>query len=293
MERADILVLGASGKVGRLMRAHWGAPGLATRWQGRRMGDAPGWVAWAPGQPLPPARVVLVLAGVTSGPPEALAENPRLGRAIARAAAAADGVGTILLASTMALYGRTPPGDATEDAAPDRPNPYGRSKLEMEQAMAAELSGPGPQLCALRIGNVAGADLLGDRVARGLPIALDRFADGAGPVRSYAGPGLLARVVQALARRALAGERLPAVLNVAGQHPLAMADLMQAAGLGFAWTTAGAAAVPRIAMNCARLAALVPPVPQAETAAGVAAEWRAAAGGCAGAGTDAGAEAAP
>jgi len=273
MDRADILVLGASGKVGHLVRAHWIPAGLATLWQGRRMGAAPGWVLWEPGQPLPPARVVVLLSGVTAGSDEALGQNSRIGVAVAQAARAA-GVQGILLASTMALYGRTLATHATEQTPPDLPNAYGRSKLAMEQAMAAELVGGGTALCALRIGNVAGADLLGDRVARGLPITLDRFADGKGPLRSYAGPGLLARVFVGLARRIIAGETLPGVLNVAGQSPIGMADLMTAAGLPFAWQPAGPQAVPCIAMACTRLAALVPPVPQAETPAGVAAEWR-------------------
>lgn len=273
MERADILVLGASGKVGRLMRSQWQGGGLTLRWQGRRMGAAPGWTDWAPGQPLPPCRVVLLLSGVTAGDASALAVNSRIGLEVAQAAVAA-GAGCILLASTMAIYGRTPDSAATEDTAPDRPNAYGLSKLAMEQAMARALDGTGVALCALRIGNVAGADLLGDRVARGLPILLDRFPGGGGPVRSYAGPGLLARVTESLARRAIAGQPLPAVLNVAGQAPLDMADLMQAARQPFDWQPAGPLAVPCIAMDCTRLAALVPPVPQAETARGVAAEWR-------------------
>lgn len=273
MDRADILVLGASGKVGRLVRAHWPQTGLLTAWQGRRMEDAPGWVFWEPGHPLPPARVVVLLSGVTAGSDDTLAENSRIGVAVAGAARAA-GVEGILLASTMALYGRTPATRATEQTPPDRPNAYGRSKLAMEQAMAAELPGGSTALCALRIGNVAGADLLGDRVAQGLPITLDRFADGTGPMRSYAGPGLLARVFNRLAGRIIAGETLPGVLNVAGQAPIGMADLMEAAGLPFAWQPAAPPAVPCIAMDCTRLAALVPPVPMAETAAGVAAEWR-------------------
>ena len=48
---------------------------------------------------------------------------------------------------------------------------------------------------------------------------------------------------------------------------------MRAAGLPFDWAQAGPQAVARIAMDCTRLAALVPPVPEAETAAGLAAEW--------------------
>jgi nucleoside-diphosphate-sugar epimerase len=274
MENADILMLGASGKVGRLMRAHWPGSGLRAIWQGRRLGAAPGWTAWQPGQPLPAAPVVALLAGVTAGPPEALAENTRIGLAVAQAALQA-GARHVLLFSTMAIYGRTPDGDATEAAAPDGPNAYGLSKLAMEQAMAKALAGSGTGLTALRIGNVAGADLLGDRVARGLAITLDRFADGQGPLRSYAGPGLLVRVVRGLASAVLDGRPLPAVLNVAGQRPVAMADLMQAAGLPFVWTEAGPNAIQRIAMDCRALAALVPPVADAETAAGVAAEWKA------------------
>jgi len=273
MERADILVLGASGKVGRLIRAHWRADGARTLWQGRRIGAAPGWVDWTPGRPLPPARVVVLLSGVTAGDAGALAENRRIGLEVAQAAGMA-GVACILLASTMAVYGRTPAGGAVEASAPDRPNGYGRSKLAMEQAMAAALAGGGTALCALRIGNVAGADLLGDRVAQGLPITLDRFPDGSGPVRSYAGPGFLARVMVGLAARVIAGGTLPAVLNVAGQAPVGMAEVLQAAGLPFGWKPAGPGALPCVAMDCTRLAALVPPDPQAETAAGVAAEWR-------------------
>lgn len=273
MTQADILVLGASGKVGRLMRARWADAGLATLWQGRRMGAAPGWVDWAPGRRLPQARVVVVLSGVTAGDTAVLAENTRIGRDVAQAAADA-GAACVLLASTMAVYGRTPDGGATEGTAPDRPNAYGRSKLEMEQAMAAALAGSNTGLCALRIGNVAGADLLGDRVAQGLPITLDRFAGGVGPIRSYAGPGLLVRVVQGLARRVMAGERLPGVLNVAGQRPLGMDALLAAAGLRYGWQDAGPQAVPCISMDCRPLAALVPPDAAAETAAGVAAEWQ-------------------
>lgn len=270
--QGDILILGAGGKVGRLMRALWPAGGPATLWQSRGMSATPGWVGWAPGHPLPRAPIVVLMAGVTQGSPEALAANTRIGLAVAEAARAA-GTAHLLLFSTMALYGRTPDRDATEDSRPDRPNAYGQSKLAMEQAMARALAGSGTGLTALRIGNVAGADLLGDRVARRLAITLDRFPHGRGPVRSYAGPGLLVRVVRGLAARALAGEPLPEVLNVAGQAPVGMDDLMRAAGLPFDWAQAGPQAVARIAMDCTRLAALVPPVPEAETAAGLAAEW--------------------
>ena len=276
MQAADILVMGATGKVGRLMRAQWQGTGLRALWQGRSAATGPGWVAWEPGQPLPPVRVVLVLSGVTSGDAAALAMNRRIGLEVAEAAVAA-GVGCVLMASTMAVYGRTPPQGAAEGAAPDRPNAYGSAKLEAEQALAARLQGSNTAACALRLGNVAGADMLGTVVAQGRRVALDQFPDGTGPVRSYVGPGMLARVVAALTRRVLDGRRLPPVLNVAGQSPVAMADILTAAGLPFDWQPAGPQAVQRVAMDCTRLAGLVPPRPEQETAAALAAEWREAA----------------
>lgn len=272
MERADILVLGATGKVGRLMRAHWPGEGLQALWQGRSAGAAPGWAAWAPGQPLPPARTVLLLSGVTSGDAAALAQNRRIGLDAAEAAIAA-GADCLLLASTIAVYGHTPPEGAGEATPPDNPGPYGAAKLEMERAVAERLHGTGTALCILRLGNVAGADMLGSVVASGRRVVLDRFADGQGPVRSYIGPGMLARTVEALARRVRTGEILPKVLNTAGQAPVAMADILTAAALPFDWRPAGPQAVQRVAMDCTRLAALVPSGPQHETAAGLAAEW--------------------
>lgn len=273
MNKADILVMGATGKAGRLMRAHWQATGLRVLWQGRSAGAAPGWVTWTPGTALPRARAVLLLSGITSGDGPALAENRRIGLDVAEAAIKA-GVGCILLASTMAVYGATPPGGATEETPPDHPRTYGAAKLDMEQAMAERLRGSGTALCALRLGNVAGADMLGTVIASGRQVRLDQFADGSGPVRSYVGPRMLARVVEGLARRIIAGETLPLALNVAGQRPVAMADLLAAAGVGFDWQPAGPQAVQHVAMDCTRLAALVPPVPEAETAAGLAAEWK-------------------
>lgn len=105
--------------------------------------------------------------------------------------------------------------------------------------MAERLHGTGTALCILRLGNVAGADMLGSVVASGRRVVLDRFADGQGPVRSYIGPGMLARTVEALARRVRTGEILPKVLNTAGQAPVAMADILTAAALPFDWRPAG------------------------------------------------------
>lgn len=272
----DILILGATGKVGRLVRAHWPASALRVAWQGRSAGARPGWVGWHPGTPLPPARVVVLLSGVTAEDPASgarLSDNTGIGLAVAQAAAQA-GVGHILLASTMAVFGRTPEAGACETTAPDGPRPYGQSKLAMEATMAAHLAPTGTGVTALRIGNVAGADLLGDVVAAGRRVRLDRFAGGAGPVRSYAGPRFLARVLEGLAARVLGGTRLPPVLNVAGQHPVGMAEILQSASIPFDWQDAGPEAWQRVTMDCSLLAGFVPPCRDLETPQALAADWR-------------------
>lgn len=272
MTKADILVMGATGKVGRLLRAHWRGTGMETAWQGRSAALAPGWVRWEAGMPIPPTRILCLLSGVTAGDTTALDENRKIGLEVAKAAIAAD-VDCILLASTMAVYGLTPREGASEDTPAETPRPYGLAKLAMEKAMAGHLHGTSTALCALRLGNVAGADMLGSVVATGRRVVLDRFADGHGPVRSYVGPGHLARVVEGLAHRVLRGGALPAVLNVAGQQPVAMADILRAAMLPFDWQDAGRDAVQHVSMDCTRLASLIPANPPQESAAGLAQEW--------------------
>lgn len=258
-----IAVLGASGKVGRRLRARWPADAVPACWPPAR---------WQPGQDLPSAPVLLVLSGVTGGDAAALAANPRIAAAVARAAPAA-GVRHVFLASTMAIYGRTAATGAAEDCPPVTPGAYGRSKAAAEATLAAGLAGTGTGLTALRLGNVVGADMLGTVVAGGGRVQLDRFADGSGPLRSYVGGRLLVRVVDALARRVLAGQALPAVLNVAAQAPVAMADLLSAAGIPFDWQPAPATAVQTVVMDCRRLAALVPPEPALESLPALAADW--------------------
>jgi len=272
---SDVLILGATGKVGRMLQRHWPQDARPPLWQGRSATAAAGWVMWGPGMPLPPARVVVLLAGVTTENPATgatLDDNPRIGLQVAEAAVRA-GVRHVLLTSSIAVYGRTPPEGATETTPPDGPRAYGLSKRDTEDAMAARLAGTGTGLTALRLGNVAGADMLADVVASGSAVRLDRFADGAGPARSYAGGRFLARTLAALCGHVLSGTPLPAVLNVAGQSPVAMADLLSAAAIPFEWTQAGPAALQRVTMDCTRLAALVPPAPQFETVAALAADW--------------------
>lgn len=272
----DLMILGATGKVGRLLRARWQSP-LRTLWQSRQALADPDWLHWTLDQPLPPTKVLFVLSGVTSGPPEALAQNAVLGKAIAQAALQA-GVDEVILASTMAVYGGAAFGGsaasdfigAKEDAAPQDPNPYGASKLAQERVMADIL---GDRLCALRLGNVVGADLLGVMLARGGRLSLDQFKDGCGPRRSYLGAGLLARGLQGLVDRVLAGQPLPDVLNFAAPEPLAMADLLKAAGMGYDWKPAPDTAVPLAAMDCTRLQGLLPFMATPLTAQDLAQDW--------------------
>ena len=265
----DLLILGATGKVGRLLKARWSAS-LDTLWQTRGAPLGPDWVQAALQAPLPQAKVLFVLSGVTSGDEAALSQNSAIAEATCQAALAM-GARHVLFASTMAVYGPNP--WAAEGDAPRSPNAYGASKLAAEAVAERVLGGTKVGLTALRLGNVVGADLLGVMRARGGRLKLDRFLDGQGPYRSYLGPSLLARVVEGLTLQVLAGKPLPRVLNIAAQAPLGMADLLQAAQIGFDWAEAMPTALQRVAMDCSALAALIPPHPALETAEALAKDW--------------------
>lgn len=271
MARGDLLVLGASGRVGRLMRRDWPREAGGVLWQYRAPCAAPGSVLWSPGSPLPEARVVLVLSGVTRGTPEALEENTALAAELAEAICRS-GAEAALFASTMAVYGRTRPGGAREGDAPDDPRPYGAAKLRAEQAFLAACAGR-CRASALRFGNVVGADLLGDIVASGGRVTLDRFERG-GPRRSYLGAPQLNRAVLALSSRLRAGEVLPPAINLAGARPLDMAELLTAANLPFDWRPAPEAAMEEAAMDCGLLASLIGARPEEESPEALARSWR-------------------
>ena len=278
----DLLVTGASGRVGRLLAAVWardaspvalqyrgpGAPGGGPgrlRWE-LAEGDAP-LRDWAATHGAP--RAMLVLAGATPGTGRDLSSNHTLAVACLRAARAV-GIGRVLVASSSAVYGGGRARGWAEDD-PARPaSDYGRAKVEMEAACVGWRA-RGLEVCCLRIGNVAGADALLLNAATA-PLRIDRFADGAGPLRSYIGPQSLARVMLALAR---APGVLPPVLNLAAPYPVEMADLAAAAGLDWRWTEAPATAVQRFTLDCRALAERVAFSDTESTAAGIAAQWKA------------------
>lgn len=270
----DLLIIGAGGRVGRLLipafRALDARMLLTRRRDGALTPDVTE-LRWSPlEQPgalpglLAGARpaAMLVLAGTTPSTGLDMALNVALGRACVQAARTA-GIGRVLLASSSAVYGvsRAAPWHEDEPVAP--PSAYGRAKLEMERACA------GADVCALRIGNVAGADALLTNPAQ--PLLLDRFPDGGTPQRSYIGPQSLARVLLALAR----APALPPVLNIGTPRPVTMAELARAADLPVTLREAPPTAMARLVLDCARLESLAPFTQNESTAPEMIAQWRA------------------
>lgn len=146
--------------------------------------------------------------------------------------------------------------------------------MERQAALWRDAAGPeAPGVTCLRLGNVAGTDMLGRSVASRNPLVLDRFADGHGPRRSYIGIGGLARVLGTLMARAMAGEALPFVLNVAAPRPVAMSDLLTAWGRAWTWRPAPPAALQTVTMDTGRLAALHVFTEADSDPAAMAAEW--------------------
>ena len=263
------LVVGASGRVGRLLARAWVLGGLALTLQHRGAGLAAGLpqMEWHPlaGAALEQGRfrAMIVLAGAVRGD---LALNTQLTQACCAAAAQA-GIGQVLLASSSAVYGVNG-GLACREDTPCLPvNDYGRSKLEAEAA-ANRWRGRGLAITALRIGNVAGADALLAAIQPGQPTKIDCFADGTGPMRSYIGPETLADVLVKLV-----GKTLPPILNIAAPDPVAMADLAQAAGSAWAYQPAPDSAHQRITLDCGLLAQHYPFSESQSGAPVMVAEW--------------------
>lgn len=269
-----VLVLGASGRIGAMLRRHWRADALTPIWQARQPDafaegvvfdplDAPETIARRCG----PVDVVLGLAGVVPGSGD-LSLNTALGHA-ALDIGAATGAKRVFLASSAAVYG---PSDQPlrEDVPPCPANPYGRAKARMEQETRATARTSNIGLTILRIGNVAGADALLAQPGTGR--VLDRFADGQGPRRSYIGPRALADVLAHLVLRATNCQALPAMLNIALPGAVGMDALCSAAGLTVSWRAAPNTALPIVELDVRALQSLVP-LPAAQASA-IIADWQ-------------------
>ena len=288
MVAGRILVTGANGRIGRILRIAWPQElpaGLQPLWQARGAVPA-GWLRWdmlaeGYGGPPLPGGVVLNLAGVTAGPGARLEANGDLALAACEAARQS-GARHVFLASSAAIYGPGEGADLTEERVPRPANPYGLAKARMEQRaldwQAAQGDGA-PGLTLLRIGNVLGSDsLIGGLIGGakpGHPVVLDPVPGAAGgPVRSYIGPRSLARVLAQLCVLAASGTALPPILNIAAAPPVAMADLLNAAGLNWRWGPDNPAVVARVVLATGRLQRLVAVPPQAGQAAAMIDEWR-------------------
>ncbi|WP_372614067.1 NAD-dependent epimerase/dehydratase family protein [Aquicoccus sp.] len=260
-----LLVLGASGKLGRMLARHWQARGpddWQASWQYRRDPPANG-VEWQPGHAAPgslsPIGAVLALWGVT---PQAggtatrdLSENAALAIE-AMELAATLGAERVLHCSSAAVY-LPGPDPLKEDAAGGDINPYGRAKLDMEEAIANWCAAhpDGPRAVVMRIGNVAGADSLFAAIRRGKgAVTLDRFDSGEGPWRSYVSLRALAQAIETLLNCAI--PPMPLTVNVATQPPLAMEAIARAAGCDVNWRAAPDGAAPMVWLDTGRLARL-------------------------------------
>ena len=268
------LVVGASGRVGRLLARAWALVGQAPTLQhrgGALATDLPQ-VEWHPlsAALLEPGRyrAMIVLAGAVRGD---LALNAQLAQACCAAAVQA-GIGQVLLASSSAVYGVNGGQACCEDTPTHPVNDYGRAKLESE-AVAARWRARGLAITALRIGNVAGADALLGGMQPGEATKIDCFADGKGPERSYIGPITLADVLDTLL-----GQDPPPILNIGGPNPVAMADLAQAAGADWRYQPAPVTAYQRITLDCSLLAKHFNFTENQSDAAAMVAEWSASKG---------------
>lgn len=257
-----VFVIGATGRIGRALRAVWG-PRAAT-WQARR--PVPGHVFWDPLNadcPLPlEGATVLCLAGGRHC--ASLQMNADIALAVLRAAEAG-GAARVLLASSAAVYGPDPERDHAEDDALAPFSPYGRAKAQME---AVALAASGPPRTMLRIGNVVGADALIGGARPGVTVMLDPVPGG--PMRSWIGPVTLARTLRALCGMAA----LPPVLNLAQPGPLRMAALLESAGIDWRYGLPNPATARRATLDTGRASALLGPVLTKACAPSLIAEWR-------------------
>ncbi|TCS66390.1 nucleoside-diphosphate-sugar epimerase [Primorskyibacter sedentarius] len=254
-----MVLLGASGKLGTLLREAWQAKPtegveLIPVYRSRDGAES-----WQPGEDEPElgkVDAILAMWGVTPGPDANLSENTRLALEAERLGSAL-GADRVLHCSSAAVY---KPGSEplSEDTQPNPQNAYGHAKLDMETTLLdwQTQHGTGPKPCIMRIGNVGGAESLFAAMSGRAPVTLDRFPEGQGPRRSYIAPEDLLHVVLGLATCAL--KQLPTIVNVAAPRATSMQEIVQAAGKDVAWRTAPEGANALVELDTARLQKIVP-----------------------------------
>ena len=288
------LFLGASGGIGRLLRsaAKRAAPeDFQMHWQFRGAQPVPEnilvWPDFADPNPLSeyvaaqgPFRAAFVFTGGGSGADKndhiAMQAHVDVTRRAIVAAHRAD-IGRIFVASSSAVYGSGKGAAFHESDIAHPQGAYGAAKLQMEEMCQDFAAQSGATICALRIGNVAGADMLLMSAAarRDDPLQLDIFADGCGPRRSYIGPLRLFQVLGAMGR---AEVELPAALNLAGAEPVDMKDLLDAAHVPWVGRDCRVAGHQNITLDTSALARILPESDLSQDPAALVAEVRACGG---------------
>ena len=273
-----IVVTGATGRIGRSVRTSSIAEHIPILCQSRRhlpFDQNTPWFQWIPGKAegessLENATAILHLAGTTPTGgtivDDAQFESANVQMALSVLdAAARHAIPRVLLASSASVYGRPLSEEQVfgEDTPLQPLNAYGRSKMAMERA-ALSFTAPKdtPEICILRIANVAGADQLLQNALRAgpeNPMELDRFPSGHGPLRSYIGPQSLGDTLLKIAGHPAP---LPKILNIAAAPPVRMDDLLRAleahSPVPWRYRIASKTAIERVVVDTRRLDAVYP-----------------------------------
>lgn len=276
------LVLGASGRVGRLLRGLWREDVLYHSVR-------PGCALSGPVSDiaLTDVRCVVQLAGVWQGrDAQALSRNTALAHQAYQLAQRL-GAQRLVLCSSAAVYALSQPAlpfQETEAGWPERP--YGRAKRAMEHAAQGwAQSGPVAITC-LRLANVVGADAFADgarHASTESPLVLDRFEGKSSAVRSYLGADRLAWVLQDLAKAA--PTQTFDVFNLAEPGGgLPMEDVVAAliaagVSLPWAWRAAPPTAQPVFELATARYEQRFPDHSGARPVKALVGQWLASTGG--------------
>ena len=251
------LVLGASGKVGKLLYSLW-VKGLwqingTPVWQYRSVPNdirAAGHRVWESEinhSVVPPDGIgsVICLAGIVAGSQDELQFNTDIALSAKEIARKAGNV-PLLVASSQAVYGSGVCA-MSEDTSCAPLSPYGISKFNMERELRSY-----DKTCCLRLGNIAGADQLFSSIEKG-HVVMDKFLNGEGPQRAYIGPRYFCDVLANL----LMQRELPPVLNVAEPGLKRMEDILSYLGTRWTWRKASSDALYRLELDLSLLDSLI------------------------------------
>lgn len=276
MQYPAVLVLGATGRIGRILRLEWPKDPnkIVPIWQTRRATASGQWLAFDPLQdPQACLRAaqncdaILCLSGVIPNRQSqgaTLQDNIALAEVALRVGAASGA--RVLLSSSAAVYGNQP-GLLSETSPLQPANAYGQAKADMEVRAAEIAEQNGVSYCALRIGNIAGIDSILGQWRPGFQ--LDQFDNTLTPRRSYIGPRSLSRVLHDL----VLSPSLPHALNVAAPRAIEMGALLQSAGLPWIPRPAPTSAIAEVQLDTTALTAFTSFTAAEATTDDMVAQW--------------------